>query len=240
MIKDKECNDVLMHGMTSELCCHELQMHNFAELLNFFKNLSSANILCDIEDIQSMGVLKSKRQESKIQYLDNVYDIVNMINILALHRFGIHNKAYQLKIKDINKIVKNQLNKNDLKNLLMILDHYADELGITQEYPKWFVETYQQQFVKIALELFSIVNEAYHMQPILYEELIKKKQLQNEAIIKCNVLLAMFNLMLLKWGHTSKEEIKKKYYKPIISLLQNEIELLIKWREDCDKKIDKV
>ena len=151
-----------------------------------------------------MSVVKNKRSLSSLEFYNTARKLrIDLTNFL-LRDFGVRNKVY----KETNEDNK--------------------QITITEEYPKWIIENFRNEIIKILNSLMQNNVAANSLYPINTSECEYRRILQDKAIADCERL---FQELVFCSDILPLSLIK---FEPYAEVIDKEIALLKGWRKQTN------
>ena len=168
-----------------------------------------------------MGVPKSKRSESKMEFYHNSLKLRKNIIDLLLRDFGVKQKQMNI------DILKNKfgMSESDRQMFEYVVKKYGIESEFDYEFPRWYIERLRNKILNALDKMTDNIIVANSCYPVTQLEKDTKRKTQTDAIGLCYVIIdglteAIQNL-----------PVDANKYTRFIEMLQEEIRVLKGWRK---------
>ena len=157
-----------------------------------------------------MSVHKNRRGLSKMEFYHTARKLREDITNLLLRDFGVRDKVRKVKTDD----------------------HV--EVTIIEEYPEWLIKAFRENMIIILRNLMMNITAGNTLYPVNIDEVRKRREYQDEAIINCEQLLQEMQYC------ADILPVKLEKFLPHVDSIELEIKLLKGWRKtsnDLEKNI---
>lgn len=168
-----------------------------------------------------MGVPKSKRSESKMEFHHNALKIRENLVDLLLRDFGVKAKRMDIDIMQ-NKF---RMDEQDKQMFDYIIKKYGIESELDCNYPRWYIERLRNKILNALDGMIDKIIVANSCSPVTQLEKDTKRKMQTDAIGLCYVIIDGLT------EAAQKLPVDANKYMPFIEMLEKEIKVLKGWRK---------
>jgi hypothetical protein len=154
-----------------------------------------------------MGVLKNRRNLSRLEFYHNARKLRENITNLLLRDFGVRDKVRKIKTPPPENM----------------------EITIIEEYPEWLIVTFRQNIMQILRSLMMNITAGNTIFPTSREEAVLRRRYQTGAVVNCEQLLQEFQYF------ADVLPVKLAKFLPYVDSIELEIKLLKGWRKSTNE-----
>ena len=173
-----------------------------------------------------MSVIKGLRKLSTMEFYKNAIRLRQRMTDWLLRDFGTKRNA-----RSINKIITG-ISEDDQKLINDLFNKYGKnpKSQFKSEFPDWFVDFERKIIIEIMHDMIDYIisaNSIYAMKEFEFDE---RRNMQNKAISCCNKLYQELQYI------ASSFRIDLNKLVPILDSIEEEVELIKKWRQSDNKR----
>lgn len=176
-----------------------------------------------------MGVPKSDRTLSKLEFFKNAVELRKDFIGLLLRDFGVKKRRWE--ISDFEGSY--HISGEDAETLRELCHKYEIN-GLVTEYPKWLIENERQNILKILNELIGNITAANTIYPQSITEYEDRRLIQNHAIGNCEQLFQEMQFCIDIFP------VDANKYMQFVDKINREIALLKGWRKGDNKILERL
>lgn len=172
-----------------------------------------------------MSVPKGRRNLSDMEFFHVGLKIRKELTTLLLRDFGLKRKNWDVRILE----KKYRMNDIDSIEFETLMQSYGIDHLILAEFPDWYLSKVRDKIYDKCDNLLDCIVKANSIYPVIEEEKIERRLLQDRAIGECYSLLHELQFI----GDILPVNYER--YIPYIELINKEINYLKGWRRHTNK-----
>ena len=176
-----------------------------------------------------MGVPKSDRSISQMEFFKNAIELRKDFVDLLLRDFGVKKRKWNVE----NFTGSYHFSEEDAGTMKELCEKYEIN-GLVTEFPEWLIDNERQNILKILNELISNITKANSIYPHHREEYFDRRILQDYAIGNCEELFQEMQYCLDIFP------VDANKYMQFVDKINKEIALLKGWRKGDNKILERI
>ena len=170
-----------------------------------------------------MSVPKGKQRESKKEYYDFAYKVMDNIDDFVTRDFGLKTRVRDLK----SFTFRAKMNNEDKEQFNVLCDKY--KIDVVAEYPLWKVERFRDKIENLTDDVLRYITLADSIYPQTMSEFNARRNWQWKAIGTCYFLLQTFQTLMRRL------DVDVEKFMVHVDNLRREIYLLRQWKKSDNR-----
>lgn len=176
-----------------------------------------------------MSVPKGDRNETKVEFYNNLYKVQDILMNLLLTDFGLRINSRDLKAFTY----KAKMSKDDAETFKNLCEQY--NINVECSVPLWFIEYFRDIILEDLKNISLKITQANSIYPNTNYQWDLRLSYSDEAIATCYDLLATLEFLMRVFPGQKEKDVNK--FLQIAKFIKNEIKSLKRWiKSDRSKR----